>query len=159
MWSILLISKEKREKFVLTKALVIFLLTTIMILLFSIINLVLAYVVTGNIPNISEYYYLIITTLLGELGPFSIIFFLSLILQNKVYIICFSFFITLFTLLVPVNKQPFKLPEFIVNSSKIIAGEKIQFIDFNFLINGSLSIIILIIIVIISIIYIRKEEF
>ena len=75
MWSILLISKEKREKFVLTKALVIFLLTTIMILLFSIINLVLAYVVTGNIPNISEYYYLIITTLLGELGPFSIIFF------------------------------------------------------------------------------------
>lgn len=159
MWSVLLISKQSILQFIFVKYLMLLSLMFLFTLVFAIAHFGISYTIIGESPNIHIYLYILFSVFLGTLAMQSIQFLLSLIIENKVYIVGISIFISLLYLLMQSNSMPFKIPEYIINSENIIKTSYVHMFDLNFLIYSFYSFILFIVFIFLTYLYIIRKDF
>lgn len=159
MWSMMLVSQQSKRNIVSAKYITLFLLTLMIMLVFMLVHAIVSLIIIGTIPQISVYLYILFAVWIGTLAMQAIQYTLSLMIENKVYIIGLSIFFAIVTLIVRSEALPFKIPEHIISSEKILHTNEVIMFNASFIVYAIYTILVFIVVSAYAYYYMDRKDF
>ncbi|MCE4958057.1 ABC transporter permease [Macrococcoides caseolyticum] len=159
MWAILFVSKNKRMSIIDAKLIVSIILHLSLITIFFISSSLLSYLFIKSTISFALFIYTLIAYCIGTLAMITILFFLSLIIENKIYIILISIVTGLGNLLLQHRLAPFKFPEYIINSRELLNNQSLNRISHEFIYYSFYSLLVFCVVYIMMHIYVKRKDF